>query len=50
MLKYGRLYPSRYESRLYPNRYKKDKGDNNKVLITVLLKAKDDLILGSRDY
>ena len=32
---YGRLYPSRYESRLYPSRYERDEGGDDEVLITV---------------
>ena len=43
---YKRLYPSRYKSRLYPSWYERDKGGNDKVLITVRLKvwleAKDE--------
>ena len=40
---YGRLYPSRYESRSYPSRYEGDGGGNNEVLVTVRLEAKDDV-------
>ena len=29
---YGRLYPSRYESRSYPSRYEGDEGGNDEVL------------------
>ena len=40
--------------RLYPSWYKRDKGGNNKVLVTVWLEvwfeAKDDSISGLRDY
>ena len=46
---YGRLYPSRYESRLYPSWYERDKGGDNEVLVTVRLETKNDSILGSRD-
>ena len=46
---YGRLYPSRYESRLYPSRYERDEGGDDEVLVTVRLETKDDSISGSRD-
>ena len=46
---YGRLYPSRYESRLYPSQYERNESGDDKVLITVWLEAKDDSILVSRD-
>ena len=51
---YERLYPSRYKNRLYSSQYKGDEGGNNKALIMVWLeiwlKAKNDSILGSRDF
>ena len=40
---YRRLYPSWYEGRLYPSRYKRDEDGNDEVLVTVWLKAKDEL-------
>ena len=46
---YRRLYLSWYKSRLYSSRYKRDESDDNKVLITVWLEVKNDLILGLRD-
>ena len=46
---YGRLYPSQYKGRLYLSWYKRDEGGDDKVLVTVRFKAKDDLILGLRD-
>ena len=36
--------------RLYPSWYKRNKGGNNKVLVTVWLEANDDSISGSHDY
>ena len=35
--------------RLYLSWYKRDEGGNDKVLITVWLEAKDELISGSRN-
>ena len=40
---YGRLYPSRYESRSYPSRYEGDEGGNDEMLVTVWLEAKNDV-------
>ena len=47
---YKRLYLSWYESKLYPSQYKSNKGGNDKMLVIVWLKAKDDLILRLCDF
>ena len=51
---YKRLYPNQYKNRLYLSRYKRDKGDNNNVLVTgwlkIWLKAKEELRLISTSH